>query len=108
MNGLTPGEDAPGETALARRCTGMERVVIYGANWCAYTLMACELLRARRIPFSLIDVDEMAEFRAELRRRFKHNTIPVIVVDDEALGGYRELRQLERAGGLSDLRRIAA
>lgn len=82
--------------------------MIYGAKWCAYTLMACELLRSRRIAFSFVDVDTISDFRAELRRRFCQTTIPVVVIDDELVGGYRELRQLERAGGLDDLRRVAA
>ena len=80
------------------------RVVIYSTTYCGYCHRAEELLRREGIAFEAIDVTGDADARAELvERAGGRRTVPVIFVDGQAIGGYRELAALVRAGALKHL-----
>jgi glutaredoxin 3 len=81
----------------------MARVTVYSTNWCGFCERAKALLRQRGIEFQEVSLDDSPGFRErvfELSGRF---TVPLITIDDRPVGGYSELRELDRSGGLDDL-----
>jgi len=83
------------------------RVTVYGTDHCSYCRRAEALLAGKGIPYRYLDVTDDPEARADLLDLAKgRRTVPVIVLDDEVIGGYRELVALGASGELD--RRLAA
>jgi glutaredoxin 3 len=78
-------------------------VEIYTTPWCPYCVAAKELLAARRIAYREIDVSTDPERRAEARARSGRHTVPQILIDGEAIGGYADLARLDAEGDLAGL-----
>jgi glutaredoxin 3 len=78
-------------------------VIVYSADWCPYCDRAKNLLRERRIAFEEINLDRVPGFRARLVELTGRATVPQILIGGEPIGGFTELRQLDRAGRLADL-----
>jgi len=74
------------------------QVKIYTRSWCAYCAAALRLLRKNGVAFEQIDVTGDTSARAWLATRTHRSTVPQIFVDDRPIGGYAELRALERDG----------
>jgi glutaredoxin 3 len=82
------------------------RVIVYSTKHCGFCRRAAELLGREGIAFDIIDVTNDQLARAALIERAKgRRSVPVIFVDDEPIGGYRELADMVAAGELS--RRLA-
>jgi len=80
------------------------RVLVYSTTYCGYCRRAEELLRREGIAFEAIDVTGDADARAELvERAGGRRTVPVIFVDGEPIGGYRELAAMVRVGALKHI-----
>ena len=84
----------------------MASVRIYTTRWCGYCYRAKALLEQRSIPYEEVSLDDDPDFRQTLRELTGGWTVPQIMVDDEVIGGYAELWQLARTGGLEQ--RLAA
>jgi glutaredoxin 3 len=78
----------------------MKRVVVYSTRWCGYCVRAKALLDSRGIPYEEINLDGDLAFRQKLFDLTGGWTVPQIVIDDEPIGGYTELWQLDRSGRL--------
>ncbi len=78
-------------------------VVVYTAAWCGYCERAKSLLRQRSIPFDEVDVDHEPGFRAQLLEMTGRMTVPQIVIGDTPIGGFDDLRALDRSGRLPTL-----
>lgn len=76
-----------------------KRVEIYTTVYCPYCRAAKELLNSKGVAFEEIDVTDSAEQRQRLSEMCGgRETVPVIVVGGECLGGYRELVEFYRSG----------
>ena len=75
-------------------------VRVYSTLICPYCIRAKLLLRERRIPFEEIDVTGDTKARQWLLRTTGRRTVPQIFIRDEAIGGFAELRALDRSGEL--------
>ncbi len=85
------------------------RVQIFSTTYCPYCVGAKALLAQRRIPFEDIDVTDDAEARARLvRLTGGRRTVPQIFLDGVPIGGYQELRELDRRGQLVSMTGLAA
>ena len=84
----------------------MARVQMYTTRWCGYCVRAKGLLRSRGIPFDEINLDDDPHFRQTLFDLTGGWTVPQILIDDEPIGGYTELWQLDKSGRLDE--KIAA
>ena len=80
-------------------------VTVFSTKTCGWCRRAEELLRRTGIPFETIDVTGDDEAREELIERANWRTVPVIFVEGQPIGGYRELAALLNAGGLAHLKR---
>ena len=84
----------------------MPRVQIYTTDWCGYCIRAKALLEAQGIGYEEIRVDQDPHFRQKLLELTGGWTVPQILIDDEPIGGYTELWQLDKSGRLDE--KIAA
>lgn len=81
----------------------MARIQMYTTDWCGYCMSAKALLEEKGLPYDEIALDGQPAFRARLHELTGGWTVPQIVIDGEPIGGYTELRRLERAGRLDEL-----
>ena len=84
----------------------MARIQIYTTRWCGYCERAKALLDARGIDYDEVGLDEEPTFRQRLFELTGGWTVPQIVIDGHAIGGYAELWRLDRDGVLAE--RLAA
>jgi glutaredoxin 3 len=82
----------------------MQAVTIYTTPFCGYCVAAKRLLDAKGAAFAEIDVARDPARRAEMIQRAKGGrTVPQIFVGETHVGGYEEMRALDRAGRLDPL-----
>ena len=70
----------------------MNKYIIYSKNNCSYCVKAVALLEAKDLPFEIKKVDGDINLYEEMQKIAPSmKTLPVILKDDELIGGYREL-----------------
>jgi glutaredoxin 3 len=82
-------------------------VTVYTTDWCPYCDRAKSLLNARNVPYREINLDNEPGFRSKLQQIAGRSTVPQIFIGGKPVGGFMELRDLDRAGGLTILARSA-
>lgn len=80
----------------------MPDITVYTTTPCPYCSQAKALLDARGYEYDEVDMSRDHEGRAELVERTGHMTFPQIVVGDQSIGGFQELREADRAGTLRE------
>ena len=78
-------------------------VTMYTTPICGYCGSAKRLLQASGISYTEVDLSKDHELRYKLVSETGWRTVPMIYVEGQFVGGYQELRALERQGGLSHL-----
>ena len=81
----------------------MARIRLYTTAWCGYCVRAKALLEARGLDYDEVDLGDDPGFRARLNELTGGWTVPQIVIGGRPIGGYTELRRLERDGRLDRL-----
>jgi glutaredoxin 3 len=81
----------------------MAQIIMYSTEPCGFCRNAKALLASRGLAYEEINLAKDPDGRAELAHRTGLMTFPQIVIDGETLGGFRELVELDRAGGLTAL-----
>jgi len=76
---------------------------MYTTDWCGDCVRAKALLDARGLDYDEVDLGDDPAFRARLSELTGGWTVPQIVIGDRHIGGYTELRRLERDGRLDEL-----
>lgn len=80
------------------------RVVVYRTASCPFCVMAVQLLESKGIPLEQVHLDDHPDHRGHVESiKPGHRTVPLIVIDGEALGGFDDLRALDARGGLDAL-----
>ncbi len=79
-------------------------VVIYRTQTCPYCVAAARYLKeVKKVPVEEIDLTDDDAGRRDLSRRTGRHTVPQIFVGATHVGGYDDLRALDRAGRLDPL-----
>ena len=78
----------------------MSQILLYGTRFCPYCVAARRLLSARGIDYQDISVDRDPELRARVMAKSGRHTVPQIWFGSDHIGGFTELRELERQGTL--------
>ena len=79
----------------------MKKITIYTGPVCNYCDAAKRLLKRNNLEFKDIDVSTKDGLRDEMTKKANgRRTIPQIFFNDEHIGGYQELRELEKTGKL--------
>lgn len=79
------------------------KVVMYSADWCGYCQRARALLERRGVVYEDIDVDVVADARAQMQQRTGRSSIPQIFIGGQHIGGSDELHALDADGRLDAL-----
>ena len=81
----------------------MSRVTVYTTEPCGFCRVAKSLLDKRGVAYSEVSLAKDPVGRTELVQLTGMMTFPQVVIDDTPIGGYQELVQLDRGGGLTEL-----
>ena len=82
----------------------MKNIIIYTGPSCNFCDAAKRLLERNKLKFSEIDVSSGESIRDEMIKKANgQRTIPQIFFGDQHVGGYTELRDLEKENKLKDL-----
>lgn len=79
------------------------QVTIYTRRWCGYCTAAERLLRNKGVAFENIDCTDDREKRRWLVEVTGQTTVPQIFIDGRAIGGYDDMKELDRGGELDKL-----
>ena len=79
----------------------MTWIQIYTTRWCGYCVRAKALLDGKGIAYDEVSLDDPA-FRRNLFDLTGGWTVPQILIDGTPIGGYTELRRLDRSGALDE------
>jgi glutaredoxin 3 len=79
------------------------RIEVYTTAWCGYCDRAKALLQERGLPYEETRMDHDPAFRAKLLDLAGRWTVPQILIDGKPIGGFMELRELDRRGVLAEL-----
>ena len=82
----------------------MKNVTVYMGPMCAFCDAAKRLLTKKNIPYKEINI-ALDEVKREemLKKSNGKRTIPQIFIEEHHVGGYEELRALEKSGELNNL-----
>ena len=79
----------------------MKKIIMYSGPMCNFCDAAKRLLARNNLQFTEIDVSSKEGLREEMTKKANgKRTIPQIFFDDHHVGGYMELRELEKSGEL--------
>lgn len=75
-------------------------VKLYTRRWCGYCTAAERLLTEKGVAFEQIDTTGDPGLRKWLLQTTGRSTVPQIFIGDQPIGGYDDLRALDRSGKL--------
>ena len=79
----------------------MKNITVYSGPMCNFCDAAKRLLTRNNLNYNEIDISTKEGLRDEMTKRANgKRTIPQIFFDDYHVGGYQELRELEKTGKL--------
>ena len=82
----------------------MKKITMYTGPFCNYCEAAKRLLARNNATYNEIDISKIAGAADEMIKKANgKRTIPQIFFDDEHIGGYDEVRALEKENKLQDL-----
>ena len=82
----------------------MKKVVIYTGDLCVHCDWAIDLLNRKKIEFTEYNVAKDTVKREEMLKKSNGaRTVPQIFIDEQHIGGNRELQNLENEGKLNSL-----
>ena len=80
----------------------MKNITVYSGPMCGFCDAAKRLLVRNNLTYTEIDVSLKEDLREEMTKEANgRRTIPQIFFNDEHIGGYQELRELEKSGQLN-------
>ena len=79
----------------------MKNITVYSGPMCNFCDAAKRLLARNNLDYTEIDISTKEGLREEMTKKANgRRTIPQIFFNDEHIGGYQELRDLEKNGQL--------
>ena len=81
----------------------MKPVKVYITLFCPYCTAAKSLLTKKGVSFEEIDATGNPDLRQEIMERSGQHTVPQIFIDEQSVGGFSELNELEMCGELDEL-----
>jgi glutaredoxin 3 len=79
------------------------QVILYTTEPCGFCRQAKDLLNARGVAYSEVNLAKDPVGRAELVALTGQMTFPQILVGERSVGGFRELVEADRSGVLEEL-----
>jgi len=83
----------------------LSSVVIYTTTYCPYCRAAKALLDSRGVKYDEIDLTIDPTAKRKIMEKMGWKTVPIILINEKLIGGYDQLRGLEREGKLDEILR---
>ncbi len=81
----------------------MNKITVYTSSFCGYCIAAKSLLSKKGVPFEEINLSTSPELRDDVTKKWQWRTLPLIIINDKLIGGFRELAMLESDNKLDSL-----
>ena len=82
----------------------MKKILMYSGPMCNFCEAAKRLLDRNNLEYEVIDISSGDDIREEMIKKSNgKRTIPQIFFNDYHIGGYQELRELEKENKLQEL-----
>ena len=78
-------------------------IIIYCTNWCGPCIAAKKMLNDVGISYKEINIEKEGLSRDDLFKLTGGFTVPQIIINDNPIGGFNELLQLNQSGKLKEL-----
>jgi len=82
-------------------------IIIYSTEWCVPCKNAKKLLDDKKVTYKEIDIEKNEISRDDLYNITGGRTVPQILINDTAIGGYRKLLYLNQSGELDQLLKVS-
>jgi GrxC family glutaredoxin len=76
----------------------MPKIQIYTKSYCPYCDRAKALFKNKGVTFEEISVESDPELYSQLKQKTGMMTVPQIFINDELIGGYTDLAELDQKG----------
>lgn len=77
-------------------------IELYSKKWCPYCRKAKAFLKTKGLSYKEYNVDNESKL-AEMEERSGRKTVPQIFIDDQHIGGYTDMINMEKRGDLNKL-----
>jgi len=77
------------------------KIKIYTTISCPFCVAAKNLLSSKNLEYEEIDLTSDPEKRLEISTKYNWRTVPMIIIDDEFVGGFDDLNKLNNDGVLA-------
>lgn len=81
----------------------MSEIIIYYMPYCPYCSWAQQLLDGKGVEYTMINVSDDDKLRQQMEDLSGRQTVPQIFIGDVHVGGFDDLSDLDRQGGLDPL-----
>ena len=81
----------------------MAKIEVYSKEWCPYCTKAKALLRSKQLEYEEHDITSDAKGEQDMIARSRRRTVPQVFIDEQSVGGYDDLAQLNATGELDRL-----
>lgn len=82
----------------------MSKVTVYTAKPCGFCTAAIRFLKeAKSVEVKEVDLSQQPDLRMKLIKQTGQRTVPMIFIGEQFIGGYNELRALDRNKELDGL-----
>ncbi len=78
----------------------MSTIEVYSTQNCPYCVRAKALLQSKGLEYEEIDISTDVERTREMIKRSGRRTVPQIFINDQSVGGFDQLAELNAAGKL--------
>ena len=81
----------------------MTEVIMYTTNICPYCVRAKQLLNSKGVTYTEINLNQNPDKRAEMMEITGRRSVPQIIINGEAVGGFDDIAALNKQGELDKL-----
>lgn len=81
----------------------MAKIVMYSKDYCPYCDRARSFFENRQIDFTEIDLSGREDEIQRIKNETGWRTVPIILINDQLIGGYTDLKALDATGELERL-----
>lgn len=81
----------------------MNKVMIYTTTYCPYCHAAKAFLNSKGVKYKEIDVTKDPNMKRKVMEELGWKTVPIILINDRVIGGYDDLRALDREKKLDEM-----
>lgn len=87
--------------------TQKAKVIIYTKDPCPYCVRAIHFFKEHGITFDEVDLTDRPDEIDRIKNETGWRTVPIIMINNELIGGYTDLKALHEDGGLAGLLKVS-